>query len=249
VVFAVRVQVLWELRVSRYNFTKWLILILFILVLLRAVERSGYITDYKSFISAEANCKNHDELMNYTVRVRGRSHFSLNMNKSVLWAEFMNRQRATYTEFSSKLTETLLGSGIFMSGYCYPGFVKYSFWAYTALLCPLTARQYGEVVLPDASTGQHPDTLAAKWSRCKEGMAHFLPSWYKFFWELVRSRYKVSKWPGIDPGSWIWKKAHVQYRGTICLEARNSSRCRNLIACRCACPGATTITNLSWVQE
>ena len=24
---------------------------------------------------------------------------------------------------------------------------------------------------------------------------------------------------------------------------------RNLIACRCACPGATTFTNLSWVQE
>src|SRR4030042_153063 len=43
----------------------------------------------------------------------------------------------------------------------------------------LTARQYGEVVLPDASTGQGPGTLARKLSRCKEGMAHFLPSWYK----------------------------------------------------------------------
>jgi len=46
-------------------------------------------------------------------------------------------------------------------------------------LCHLTARQYGEVVLPDASTGQGPGTLASKLSRCKEGMAHFLPSWYK----------------------------------------------------------------------
>jgi hypothetical protein len=45
----------------------------------------------------------------------------------------------------------------------------------------LTARQYGEVVLPDASTGQGPGTLATKLSRCKEGMAHFLPSWYKFY--------------------------------------------------------------------
>ena len=44
----------------------------------------------------------------------------------------------------------------------------------------ITARQYGEVVLPDASTGQGPGTLATKLSRCKEGMAHFLPSWYKF---------------------------------------------------------------------
>jgi hypothetical protein len=35
----------------------------------------------------------------------------------------------------------------------------------------LTARQYGEVVLPDVSTGQGPGTLAEKLSRCKEGMA------------------------------------------------------------------------------
>jgi len=61
----------------------------------------------------------------------------------------------------------------------------------------LAARQYGEVVLPDASTGEGPGTLATKLSRraprehseqrgCKEGMlcpdeqsktgAHFLPS-------------------------------------------------------------------------
>ena len=35
-------------------------------------------------------------------------------------------------------------------------------------------------MLPDASTGQGPGTLAGKLSRCKEGMAHFLPSRYKF---------------------------------------------------------------------
>jgi hypothetical protein len=35
----------------------------------------------------------------------------------------------------------------------------------------LTARQYGEVVLPDASTDQSPGALADKLSRCKEGMA------------------------------------------------------------------------------
>ena len=52
----------------------------------------------------------------------------------------------------------------------------------------LTARQYGEVVLPDASTGQSPGTLARKLSRCKEGMAHFLPSWYKFYCMLTRDR-------------------------------------------------------------
>ena len=58
----------------------------------------------------------------------------------------------------------------------------------TVLCCGLrgyalrtTARQYGEVVLPDASTGQGPGTLATKLSRCKEGMAHFLQSRYNFF--------------------------------------------------------------------
>jgi hypothetical protein len=44
----------------------------------------------------------------------------------------------------------------------------------------ITTRQNGEVVLPDTSTGQSPGTLAGKLSRCKEGMAHFLPSGYKF---------------------------------------------------------------------
>ena len=36
----------------------------------------------------------------------------------------------------------------------------------------LTARQYGEVVLPDAASGQGPGTLASKLSRGTEGMAH-----------------------------------------------------------------------------
>ena len=42
----------------------------------------------------------------------------------------------------------------------------------------------------------------------------------------------------------IW--ALAQYRGIICLGARNLSRCRILIVSRCARPGATPITNLSW---
>ena len=46
--------------------------------------------------------------------------------------------------------------------------------------CLITARQYGEVVLPDAASGQSPGTLARKLSRCKEGMAHFLPSGTNF---------------------------------------------------------------------
>ena len=46
-----------------------------------------------------------------------------------------------------------------------------------------------------------------------------------------------------------YKKALVQCRGTSCLGARYLSRCRIIIASRCACPGTWPITNLSWVQE
>jgi hypothetical protein len=45
------------------------------------------------------------------------------------------------------------------------------------------------------------------------------------------------------------KWALVQCRGITCLGAINLSWCRFLIAGRCAYPGATTITNLSWAQE
>jgi hypothetical protein len=68
----------------------------------------------------------------------------------------------------------------------------------------ITARQYGEVVLPDDSTGQGPDALARKLSRCKEGMAHFLPSWYKFNCVLARSRYKFDRSREIIPGYKVW---------------------------------------------
>jgi hypothetical protein len=57
----------------------------------------------------------------------------------------------------------------------------------------LTARQYGEVVLPDASAEQSPGTLATKLSRCKEGMAHFLPSGYRVLRPLRASWYRVVK--------------------------------------------------------
>jgi len=37
-----------------------------------------------------------------------------------------------------------------------------------------------------------PGTLARKLSRCKEGMACFLPTWQKLYCVLVRSRYKAA---------------------------------------------------------
>ena len=79
----------------------------------------------------------------------------------------------------------------------------------------LTARQYGEVVLPDAASGQGPGTLAGKLSRCKEGMAWFLPSWYKFYCVLARSRYKFDRSREFIPGykfGWVhWRSVAVQF--------------------------------------
>ncbi len=79
----------------------------------------------------------------------------------------------------------------------------------------ITARQYGEVVLPDVSTGQGPGTLARKLSRCKEGMACFLPSWYKFYCVLAGSRYKFSRSrefvPGYKFGGEHWRSVAVQF--------------------------------------
>ena len=95
----------------------------------------------------------------------------------------------------------------------------------------LTARQYGEVVLPDAASGHDSDTLATKLSRCKEGMAHFLPSGYKFY----RSR---------------------ACRGTSLIGAGKLSRYRIFVRDTCAVSRykfdrnqeTVTIQNFNWVQ-
>lgn len=77
-----------------------------------------------------------------------------------------------------------------------------------------TARQYGEVVLPDASTGHVLSSLARKLSRCKEGMAHFLLSWYKFNYVLARSRYKFDRSSKFIPsykfGCGHWRSVGIQ---------------------------------------
>jgi len=53
----------------------------------------------------------------------------------------------------------------------YSAFVQVRLWSGRNRKCTITARQYGEVVLPDDSTGKGPGTLASKLSRGKEGMA------------------------------------------------------------------------------
>ena len=65
----------------------------------------------------------------------------------------------------------------------------------------LTARQYGEVVLPDASTGQGPGSLAGKLSRCKEGMARVFAvrvlSWLSIKSVAVQVILRMGNYPGI----------------------------------------------------
>jgi hypothetical protein len=57
-----------------------------------------------------------------------------------------------------------------------------------ASLLMLTARQYGEVVLPDEAAGQSPGTLARKLSRCEEGMARVFAVMVQIFIEYWRGR-------------------------------------------------------------
>ena len=56
---------------------------------------------------------------------------------------------------------------------------------------PITARQYGEVVLPDASTDHGPDTLATKLSRCKEGMARVFAVMVQILLSITRVAVQV----------------------------------------------------------
>ena len=74
-------------------------------------------------------------------------------------------------------------------------------------------------MLADASTGQNPGTLArsperSEGSRCKEGMAHFLPSGYKFYLALRVSRYNFDRShefiPGYNAVSVHWRSVAVQ---------------------------------------
>jgi len=55
----------------------------------------------------------------------------------------------------------------------------------------ITARQYGEVVLHDEASGQDPGTLAAKLSRCKEGMAHVFAVQVQIWFNITRVAVQV----------------------------------------------------------
>jgi hypothetical protein len=69
-------------------------------------------------------------------------------------------------------------------------------------------------VLPDVSAGQGPGTLARIESRCKEGMARFLESWYKpsGLYEC-RGTNEISDWYLVTLQK-FYKWVLVQCRGT-----------------------------------
>jgi hypothetical protein len=85
----------------------------------------------------------------------------------------------------------------------------------------LTARQYGEVVLPDAGTGQSPGTLADKLSRCKEGMARVFAVMVQILLSAGAIAVQVRSKPRICHRLQIWWRALAQCRGTNYLEGRN----------------------------
>jgi hypothetical protein len=71
-------------------------------------------------------------------------------------------------------------------------------------------------VLPDAipaKAGSLNRAVIYHWPE-KEGMAHFLPSWYKFYWVKARSRYKFDRSreliPGYKVGGGHWRSVAVQ---------------------------------------
>ena len=79
---------------------------------------------------------------------------------------------------------------------------------------------------------QHPGRIpvprasgARKLSRCKEGMACFLPSWYKFYCVLARSRYKFDRSREFIPvyivgcGHWCSVAVQIVSKPEICHSA------------------------------
>ncbi len=127
-------------------------------------------------------------------------------------------------------------------------------------------------MLPDASTGQGPDTLASftrhsdfsregvkavtvqgtpspRLWRPKEGMARVFAVMVQIFMSITRVAVQVRSKPVNYHGIGFLLGALEQCRGTSCLGTRNLSRCKILIGGRCGCPGAYTITKLSCEQE
>ena len=103
---------------------------------------------------------------------------------------------------------------------------------------------------------QHPAKIlvprasgADKLSRCKEGMAHFLPSRYKFFEHYACRGTRMIGAAKLSPVPKLVEGTGAVSRYKLTRSQKTVKVYWSLIACRCGCPGATTITKLSWMQE
>jgi len=71
--------------VSRYKVSKWTGCYPGIVILLTVMARSGFVSYPTPLFKAEAKSKNHDKLINYTVRVI-RSFFVSFYRVEILWS-------------------------------------------------------------------------------------------------------------------------------------------------------------------
>jgi hypothetical protein len=90
--------------------------------------------------------------------------------------------------------------------------------------CLLTARQYGEVVLPDAAPLQSCPGRLQSGPGAKRVWRVFLPSWYKVLSKLGVSRYNFERSREPITGTGFLLRALAQCRGTMLIEAGKQSR-------------------------
>jgi len=93
----------------------------------------------------------------------------------------------------------------------------------------LTARQYGEVVLPDAASGQSPDTPRQRGQKTvtvQGGYGALFAVQVQILLSITRVAVQVLSEPENYHGTEFLLRALAQCRGTNCLGARKLSRCR-----------------------
>jgi hypothetical protein len=153
-------RVLWCIRASRYRVVKKLVNYPGAVKFITSSGAVRVCPDVISWFESRIKSKNRDKLFNYTVRVSVVVPVSgLQM---LLKAQSFLKSVAIWVQellnlILSRFTDCLV---FWICLATQMGFkvLILCFVPHRAL--PLTARQYGEVVLPDASTGQRPDSLA-----------------------------------------------------------------------------------------
>jgi len=93
----------------------------------------------------------------------------------------------------------------------------------------ITARQYGEVVLPDASTGQGPGTPSTRGQKAvtvQGGYGALFAVMVQILLSFTRVAVQVLSELRVYPRLQSWWRALAQCRDTMLIGARKLSRCR-----------------------